>query len=567
MAAGGTDRNPVEVLSEEFLERIRRGEAVTPEDYAAQASRAGRRDPRAVPGAPDDGRPGRRDLATAPSSIAGDAGAIAGATAGRLGEFRLLREVGRGGMGVVYEAEQESLGRRVALKVLPHGALTDTKQVRRFEREARSAARLHHTNIVPVFGVGEHEGTHYYVMQFIQGQGLDAVLDELKRLRDAPRGEASRAAPAADRPDQGATAAEIARSLVTGRFAAGAGTRRRRSARTRHAAWSGRPMPPAGLGRHRDPSAVGQSATSGVSTLRRDRPPVRPGRGADRRPGRRGAGVRPRPGHPPPRHQAVEPAPGPRGQRLGGRLRAGQGDRRRRPDAHRRHRRHGAVHGPGAVPGRGRRAGRHLRPGADALRDAGLAAGVRRDRPRQLDPPGDAGRPAPAAQAEPARPARPGDDHPQGDRPRPGQRYRDGPGDGRGPCSGSWTAGRSWRGGSRRPSGLSLVPAEPRAGGVARPGRPAAGGEVRRLDRRGGHGSATSPRPPGRSPTPRIAQPGRRGTAPGRRRGQVAESPPASKPTPSAHRAGEAWPKRGQLRAGPQGRGRLVHEGQRKHAV
>ena len=61
-------------------------------------------------------------------------------------------------MGVVYEAEQESLGRRVALKVLPAGALTDAKQVRRFEREARSAARLHHTNIVPIFGVGQHEG-------------------------------------------------------------------------------------------------------------------------------------------------------------------------------------------------------------------------------------------------------------------------------------------------------------------------------------------------------------------------------------------------------------------------
>jgi serine/threonine protein kinase len=81
------------------------------------------------------------------------------AAVGRLGEFRLLREVGRGGMGIVYEAEQESLGRRVAIKVLPAGALSDPKQVRRFEREARAAARLHHANIVPVFGVGELEGT------------------------------------------------------------------------------------------------------------------------------------------------------------------------------------------------------------------------------------------------------------------------------------------------------------------------------------------------------------------------------------------------------------------------
>jgi WD40 repeat protein len=88
-------------------------------------------------------------------------------------------------MGIVYEAEQESLGRHVALKVLPSHALLDPKHLHRFEREARAAARLHHTNIVPVFGVGQQEGLHYYVMQFIQGLGLDAVLDELRRLRQA----------------------------------------------------------------------------------------------------------------------------------------------------------------------------------------------------------------------------------------------------------------------------------------------------------------------------------------------------------------------------------------------
>ncbi|MDG3006928.1 protein kinase domain-containing protein [Paludisphaera mucosa] len=96
------------------------------------------------------------------------------------GDYRIVREVGRGGMGVVYEAWQVSLGRRVALKVLSHG-LGDARRRRRFEREARSAGRLHHTNIVPVFGVGEHEGTPYYVMQFITGVGLDAVLDRSRR--------------------------------------------------------------------------------------------------------------------------------------------------------------------------------------------------------------------------------------------------------------------------------------------------------------------------------------------------------------------------------------------------
>src|SRR5262249_20509004 len=108
----------------------------------------------------------------------------------RLGDFRILREVGRGGMGIVYEAEQVSLGRHVALKVLPGHALLDPRQLQRFQREARAAARLHHTNIVPVFGVGEQDGLHYYVMQFISGQSLDAVLEELRRLR--------RSRPAAD---------------------------------------------------------------------------------------------------------------------------------------------------------------------------------------------------------------------------------------------------------------------------------------------------------------------------------------------------------------------------------
>lgn len=105
-----------------------------------------------------------------------------------LGDYRIIREVGRGGMGIVYEAEQVSLGRRVALKVLAKQALLDSKQRRRFDREAKAAARLHHTNIVPVFGVGEAEGLCYYAMQFIRGLGLDKVLEELKRIEHDPAG-------------------------------------------------------------------------------------------------------------------------------------------------------------------------------------------------------------------------------------------------------------------------------------------------------------------------------------------------------------------------------------------
>src|SRR5262249_42899042 len=84
-----------------------------------------------------------------------------------LGDFRILREVGRGGMGVVYEAEQISLGRRVALKVLPFAATLDPRQLQRFHNEARAAASLHHEHIVPVHAVGCERGVHYYAMQFI----------------------------------------------------------------------------------------------------------------------------------------------------------------------------------------------------------------------------------------------------------------------------------------------------------------------------------------------------------------------------------------------------------------
>jgi serine/threonine-protein kinase len=103
----------------------------------------------------------------------------------RIGDYRILREIGRGGMGIVFEAEQESLGRHVALKLLPSQALLDPRHLERFRREARAAARLHHSNIVPVFGVGEGEGLHYYVMQYITGSGLHEVIDEL-RLSKSP---------------------------------------------------------------------------------------------------------------------------------------------------------------------------------------------------------------------------------------------------------------------------------------------------------------------------------------------------------------------------------------------
>jgi WD40 repeat protein/serine/threonine protein kinase len=97
-----------------------------------------------------------------------------------MGDFRIVREIGRGGMGVVYEAEQISLGRRVALKVLPLAGALDAKHLQRFKKEAQAAAHLHHTHIVPVISVGCEHGVHYYAMQLIDGQSLAALVGQLR---------------------------------------------------------------------------------------------------------------------------------------------------------------------------------------------------------------------------------------------------------------------------------------------------------------------------------------------------------------------------------------------------
>jgi serine/threonine protein kinase len=197
-----SERNPVECLAEEFAQRCRRGDHPSLEEYVAR-----------YPELADDIRelfpallvmerlkPAANHTNTLPSS----ASPTEDGEPQRLGEYRILREVGRGGMGVVYEAVQESLGRHVALKVLPGHGLSEPGYLERFRREAKAAARLHHTNIVPVFGTGDCDGVYYYAMQFIPGQGLDRVLDDLRRLRQG-------------RPTEGADV--VAHSLCTGTFA------------------------------------------------------------------------------------------------------------------------------------------------------------------------------------------------------------------------------------------------------------------------------------------------------------------------------------------------------------
>jgi hypothetical protein len=109
--------------------------------------------------------------------------------AATLGDFRIVGEVGRGGMGVVYEAEQISLRRRVALKVLPFASTLDRRHLQRFKNEAHAAAQLHHTNIVPVYATGSDRGVHYYAMQFIEGHTFAAVIQQLRCLTGKEQAE------------------------------------------------------------------------------------------------------------------------------------------------------------------------------------------------------------------------------------------------------------------------------------------------------------------------------------------------------------------------------------------
>ena len=204
-------------VAEDLTRQLQSGVVLDPVPYVARYPEHAEAICRLLPAIErlaDLGRSALRELAgTAPPLVADP-----GITPASLGDYRILRELGRGGMGVVYEAEQVSLGRRVALKVLPVQRV-DPRRIRRFEREARAAGQLHHTNIVPVFGVGHENGTHYYVMQYIEGQPLDEILDELRQLHDGGdrrRASTSEArAPVVKRSIAQATA--VARSLWTER--------------------------------------------------------------------------------------------------------------------------------------------------------------------------------------------------------------------------------------------------------------------------------------------------------------------------------------------------------------
>jgi len=165
-------------LIEELTERIKLGERIDFDCVLAKHPQHSERLRRVLPTlelfAEVSASAAREAFATAPAH------ANFGPDYGVLGDFRILREIGRGGMGVVYEAEQISLERRVAVKVLPFAGVLDEQRLQRFKNEARAAAGLSHPRIVPIFAVGSDRGIHYYAMQYIQGQTLAEVIRELR---------------------------------------------------------------------------------------------------------------------------------------------------------------------------------------------------------------------------------------------------------------------------------------------------------------------------------------------------------------------------------------------------
>ena len=211
-------RDPLEMLAAEFMERQRRGETPSVAEYVAKYPELAPDIEELFPTIAVMER-----LKAHKEHGSGARASLGGVRLERLGDFRILGEIGRGGMGIVYEAFQESLGRHVAVKVLPRQTLLAPQQLRRFQREAQTAARLHHTNIVPVFGVGEHDGFHYIVMQLIPGAGLDDVIKFLGKVgAGAVPGQAGpdvRAGKAGE--GRKSEVSRVARALVDG--AAGAG--------------------------------------------------------------------------------------------------------------------------------------------------------------------------------------------------------------------------------------------------------------------------------------------------------------------------------------------------------
>jgi WD40 repeat protein/serine/threonine protein kinase len=181
-----------------YLRAIEAGDAPSPERLIAEHPAIADRLRACLASLRIVGQIGKSEVADRPADQSAESAEL-------IGDYRVIRQIGRGGMGVVYEAEQVSLGRRVALKVLPFASALDHRQLQRFKIEAHAAALLHHTNIVPVFSVGSERGVHYFAMQYIEGRTLAAVIAELRAIAGKepikePIGAAATVDPAAGSP-------------------------------------------------------------------------------------------------------------------------------------------------------------------------------------------------------------------------------------------------------------------------------------------------------------------------------------------------------------------------------
>src|SRR2546425_615025 len=95
-------------------------------------------------------------------------------TGTKLGRYEIRAQIGEGGMGEVYLAQDTKLDRKVALKILPADVAADRNRMNRFVQEAKAAAALNHSNIAHIYEIGEHEGTHFIAMEYVEGQPLNA---------------------------------------------------------------------------------------------------------------------------------------------------------------------------------------------------------------------------------------------------------------------------------------------------------------------------------------------------------------------------------------------------------
>jgi serine/threonine protein kinase/tetratricopeptide (TPR) repeat protein len=182
-------------LVEEVSRRLQNGEAVSLEEYASDYPdcMAALRD--LWPGLKTLAQMGRSIETDDAATLPGGFGEVIG---DKLGDYRIVRELGRGGMGIVYEAEQLPLGRRVAVKVLPHSAMMDKQRLQRFQNEACAAASLSHNHIVPIFSVNFDGRLHFYAMQLITGQTVNEVISRVSYQLECLRKNRGIAAKASD---------------------------------------------------------------------------------------------------------------------------------------------------------------------------------------------------------------------------------------------------------------------------------------------------------------------------------------------------------------------------------